>query len=60
MGKGGARDVTIESEVWLSVNEEHCKSESTEARRFKERPVLEGINKPQTQRFSSAWLASCR
>ena len=38
MGKGAARDLTTESEVWPAVSEEHCNSESTEARRFKERP----------------------
>ena len=38
MGKGRARDLNIESEVWPALSEEHCNSESTEARRFKERP----------------------
>ena len=38
MGKDGARDLTVVSEVWPVVSEEHCNSESTETRRFKERP----------------------
>ena len=37
-GKGRARGCTTGSRVWLGVSEEHGDPESTETRRFKERP----------------------